>query len=176
MLKNDRQFLYPIEGYPNYFVTRDGDIYSNIYHYNRNPYSELRKLKASPDPDGYCHVTLRPNPKTYRTHRLIAQMFIPNPEYKREVNHINGNKLDNRVENLEWATGGENVRHAWRAGLAKPRFGKRIIQYDLHDNFIDEHESIKAASLKTGISAINICKYCKGRIKYAGGFKWRYKI
>ena len=52
-------------------------------------------------------------------HRLIAQSFIPNPKNKSDVNHINGNKLDNRVENLEWTTRSENTIHQWKTGLAR---------------------------------------------------------
>lgn len=68
---------------------------------------------------GYCRVALSVNSKVkdYSVHRLVAMTFLPNPEEKREVNHINGIKTDNRLENLEWATPSENRIHAYDTGL-----------------------------------------------------------
>lgn len=65
--------------------------------------------------DGYLTVGI--NGKQYRVHRLIAQTFIPNPENKPSVNHIDGVKSNNRVDNLEWATNSENMKHAYATGL-----------------------------------------------------------
>lgn len=68
---------------------------------------------------GYCVVRI--GKKNKYLHRLIAEAFIPNPENKPQVNHINGVKTDNRIVNLEWATSRENVIHAHKTGLSKPR-------------------------------------------------------
>lgn len=77
-------------------------------------------IKGTSNRKGYINVGLRKDNKNYNfsVHRLVAIMFIPNPEDKKEVNHINGIKDDNRVENLEWMTPSENVRHAHAMGLA----------------------------------------------------------
>ncbi len=63
--------------------------------------------------------------KTCSTHRLVAMAFIPNPENKRTVNHKNAKTIDNRVENLEWATQQEQINHSWKMGLQNPNKGEK---------------------------------------------------
>lgn len=92
---------------PNYFVTTDGKVYSEKYGYR----VELKQSEHK----GYRRVTLsQDNKRTqYPVHRLVAEAFIPNPEEKPFVNHIDGNKRNNIVKNLAWCTGSENQRHAY---------------------------------------------------------------
>ena len=99
-----------------YRVSDDGRIFSEI----SNKY-----LKPFKNPDGYCLVDISHNGKTYtrQLHRLVALTFIPNPLNLETVNHKNGDKECNAVWNLEWMTRLDNVRHAWKTGLAKPRYG-----------------------------------------------------
>lgn len=75
----------------------------------------------------YVFISLVKNKfrKTHLAHRIVALMFIPNPLNKKEVNHINGVKNDNRVENLEWCTSKENISHSWRIGTSSMTEGKR---------------------------------------------------
>ena len=77
-------------------------------------------LTGKQSPGKYLHLNLfisTGQPKTVDVHRIVAETFIPNPDKKREVNHINGNKQDNRVENLEWVTSKENKKHGFLNGL-----------------------------------------------------------
>lgn len=135
---------------------------------------------------GYPCVYLRKNHTTFYTsvHRLVAKAFIPNPKNKPQVNHINGIKTDNRVENLEWCTSGENQAHAWRIGLQKVRVkaGKPkrpVMQIEVDTGrVIAEFPSIAEAGRALGIkSASDIgacCRQCRGR-KTLKGFIWKYK-
>ena len=129
-------------------------------------------LKASCGKSGYPRVCLVGR-HWANVHRLVADAFIPNPENKPEVNHIDGNKANNRVDNLEWCTGSENMRHAYRAGLSNQSKIKTA-QIDNDGKIIKVYESSLAASRETGITQGNISKCARGLVKRAGGYKWAY--
>lgn len=108
----DHRWLAPF-GFMHYFVTYDGRVYSNI---------TADYLVGNFSFDGYLRVLLKRDSGGYVTigiHRLVAMAYLPNPENKPEVNHIDGNKLNNAVWNLEWCNGWENVEHALKTGLRK---------------------------------------------------------
>ena len=101
-----------IKGFPSYLVSKDGRVFSIKW-------GRLKQLKATME-NGYRRVSLRDGNgcgKTFRVHRLVAMAYIPLLEGKNEVNHKNGIKHDNRVENLEWCTPKENDSHARITGL-----------------------------------------------------------
>ena len=85
------------------------------------------------------------NYKTIALHRLVAYTFLENPENKEQVNHKDGNKLNNKVENLEWCSNRENQKHKFEIGLGN-NFTRKVKQYDLNWNFIKEYDSIVLAS------------------------------
>lgn len=138
---------------------------------------------------GYKSVLLFNNGKRKLTlaHRIIAQAFIPNPEHKLYVNHIDGDKYNNIVSNLEWVTASENQLHAFKIGIKKPtntnRFGsentnsKPIYQYKMNGEFVKYFGSIIDASRETGInkSGISSCASFRYKNSHAGGFLWRYE-
>lgn len=140
---------------------------------------------------GYLKVELSKESKGKRfyVHRLVALHFIENSLNKPQVNHINGIKTDNRVENLEWCTNLENQRHAIKNGLVNQeqrikqaiKMGevnkKPINQYTKQNEFIRKFNSIKEASIVTGINSRNICNCLsknQPKSKSAGGYIWKY--
>lgn len=137
----------------------------------------------------YLRVTLYRDKehKYFPVHRLVATAFIPNPDCKPQVNHINGNKKDNRVENLEWCTQSYNNQHAYKTGLrnvSKPWLGKTgfqnnsskaVHQIDLSSgNTIATYGSIAEASRETGCLPSKIGKCCKGIFSQTHGYGWKY--
>ena len=109
----------------------------------------------------------------FRVHKIVAETFIPNPDNKPLVNHIDGNKTNNCITNLEWATHGENVQHAYDTGL---KITRGIIQYDLKMNKISEFNSAGEASRKLNISStlISGCLTKYKGAQYTGDFIFRY--
>jgi len=111
--------------------------------------------------------------KTYAVHRLVAFAFLENPHNKEQVNHIDGNKLNNRVDNLEWVTNKENQIHKVKKGLGN-NFTRRVIQYDLEMNELNKFNSIVCASKILNIGKSNISGVLKNKRKTAGGFIFKY--
>jgi len=157
-MENDE--LFEINELINYKITKSGKIWS----IKSNRFLKQRTC------NGYKMITLEKNSMNITIHRIVAETFIPNPENKIYVNHINSNKLDNRVENLEWVTQKENCA-AHKKNISHPR---KVIQMDINDNEISTFESIKKASEYIGLTAASISRVVLGINITAGGYKWKY--
>lgn len=148
---------------------------------------EITILKYEFNHKGYKQVGLTKKCKvhTKRIHRLVAETFISNPENKLQVNHINGDKTDNRVENLEWCTNEYNMAHSWKIGLRSIektyKRGKEhcrsvtVNQYDLYGNFIKKWDCVRDIERILGFDNRNICACCRHKRNVAYGYVWRYE-
>ena len=154
----------------------------------RHPYKG-RILKPIKQNIGYLTVTLKG--KIIHLHRLIAETFIPNPLAKPFINHKDGKKDNNTVDNLEWVTAKENSQHAWKTGLSymtdahreaarhsarkgAPKHWIPIEQYTKDGEYIQTFNSIREASQRTGANQTHISLCAKGKHKTCGGYIWKY--
>lgn len=159
----------------------------------RNDSFQIKKgllIKQTKNHKGYPLTCIRKDNKTYAksTHRLVAETFMPNPDNKEQINHIDGIKTNNHVDNLEWMTGKENIKHAIDNGLmtfcpkrakhasdiAREKNKKEVDRYDMNGNYIDTFNSLLEAEKETNVGHKGISENLRGRQKSAGGFVWKY--
>lgn len=174
----DLSEFVPIIGFENeYMISMAGEVYS----IRNNAKIIFRRAK-----NGYFKISFSVNGKKsyFSRHRLVAIAFIPNPDNKPFINHINGIPGDDRLENLEWCTAKENTQHSFTVlgriihnrGFTGYRSNRKNTVYQYNDNnqCIDAFFSTRDAERKTGICHVSINFACSGKYKKAGGFIWKY--
>lgn len=184
-----------IEGYEGlYQVSNHGNVRSLNYRQT----GKVKNLLPQKDKKGYLTVGLcrYGGMKWGKIHRLVASAFIPNPENKPQVNHINGDKADNRVENLEWVTDSENLTHAYKTGLKRgdvewgrklgavhgkasramqaEKCKKPVIATNIQTGEETAFESAAEVERVLGINHASVPRVCTGRQKAAKGYTFRY--
>ena len=179
----------PVDGYEElYEVSNLGRIrrlkFVNMY----GSQDKIIILKPQKRKNGYIQIIFRDKERSSERllHRVVAMAFLPKVDGKEFINHKDGNKANNRVDNLEWCTRSENMKHAYRSGLAVPsskgKFGensnsaKAVEMLDLNGNVLKKFGSLIDAAKFVGVSrSSNICMCCKnGKRKTAYGYMWRY--
>jgi len=163
---------------PNYLVTVDGRVFSLI---------SMKFLAILKKDNGYFRVKIKD--KSYYIHRLVAQTYLPNPENKETVNHLDGNKANNMLCNLEWATRSENVQHACDTGL-RPiselmRENGRLMQNNLRKGYNPDaaklvldietgiyYESATEAAETIGVKPKYLWRRLNGELKNTTKFKY----
>lgn len=197
-MTNLQEIFVPVKGYEGlYKISNFGTVKSlsrlvtgKSKHGNPNSRILPEKTKQHRlDKYGYpCLMLSKNGKKTHFTvHRLVATAFIPNPEKKAQINHIDGNKQNNHVSNLEWCTPQENVTHSVITGLKGTAKGKKrsykvkqparrkpVNQYSLDGVLITTYESLTDAANKTGSQITHISGCCLGVSKTHNGYMWSF--
>lgn len=168
----------PIPGYEMNYEVSDSGWFRRV--------NDNRPLKVFITRGGYGRVFLYKNSvrKSYFAHRLVAKAFLGEPPASTsQVNHKDGRKLNNAVDNLEWCTQSENIKHSYVTGLREENKArllevnhKEVNQYTLQGDFVKTWFSLSEAARALNLSVSNICNCCKGRINSTGGYTWRLNL
>ena len=159
------------EIYDNYKISNLGRLIN--LNYRRTGKAKL--MKPFDNGHGYLQVHLSKNKitKTFLVHRLVSEIFIPNPNNLTEINHIDEDKTNNRVDNLEWKSHKGNCNHGTRNKRMAKTKSKKVLQFTLDGVFVREWESTRECG-RNGFNYSSVCQCCNGKKPHYKGFKWCY--
>lgn len=162
-----------------YLVSSSGKVRSLVTGLERKTYTQKNR---------YTIITIYTDNherRSFTLHRVVAKAFIPNPKNRPQINHINGIKHDNRVENLEWVTVSENEKHSYRelgkVSHSKGKFGKLNVRskplnrYDISGKFIDSFESAYEVKRLLDFNTATVGLCARGKIRHCRGYMFRFK-
>ena len=135
---------------------------------------KINGLFKKPYKDKNGYLIIYSNKKNYKVHRLVALAFIDNPFNKKEVNHKDMNKENNKVENLEWTTHLENMQHAFKNKKIK-RYKKKVYQYKLNGELVKIWDGVRYVTTKMNYAHGNISKCCHHKRKTYKNYIWRFE-
>jgi len=166
-LTQEEGIFYPIPDTPHYYINKHT---TQVICTSEGFPVMLKQIPNSLGKDNYLLVVI--GGKNVFIHRIMAKTFLPNE--KEQVNHIDGNKQNNSISNLEWVTPQENAIHAYATGLSDITIHhKEVHQYTLEGRYIASFISDVSAQEATGVVKQNISKVTLGKRPNAGGFLWR---
>lgn len=171
-----------IKGYEELYQVSNLGRVKSLSRFAYNHFTKERIMTPIITKKGYLQIRIRANCKAkgFKIHRLVAEAFIPNPNGLPQVNHIDGNKQNNCVDNLEWCTCKENMQHAVTHGLLHDYSGNKnpnckvIFQYNLNGVFLKRWTSIYQITKELGYERHGISKCCSGKIKKYKNYIWKY--
>ena len=162
-----------IKGFDGYFINEEGQVKSTRSFKG----TQERILKPSKNQQGYITYNLMRGGKAFRKtlHRLLMETFKPNKDNLPCINHMDGNILNNSLDNLEWCTYGHNEKEAYRLGLKHSRIKpKPVVQLSKDFKIENVFESLQQIEKNLGYSSGNIAQVCNKKRKSAYGYIWRY--
>ena len=157
----------------NYQVSNMGRVRNTTDRFNGMYKNKI--LKGQINQHGYMtyRIRLRGKPYAKSGHQLVALSFLPNPQNKPQINHIDSDRLNNNVSNLEWVTSKENNQHKHR--MKRDNISTPIYQYDLEGRFIAEYPSMREAGRTVNGQASHICEALYEKQGVMKGYQWRIK-